>query len=213
MTLRRLLPAAIALAALLPASASAAVLKGTVVHHSKKSFVVASSSGTLYRVHSSTSPKARRTVSVRAAKLNNGSYKATKVKTTGRAKTARLSGVVSYRKGRTFVVSSAGASLLVHGNGAKVGRRVLVRAKVSDDGTLDETSGEDRGKAHEMEVEGTITATLLERANPGAISARKDAAGRLYNVSEFAAEIARAAVEPVPEDNTRYVGDTSDFAG
>jgi NAD(P)-dependent dehydrogenase (short-subunit alcohol dehydrogenase family) len=60
-------------------------------------------------------------------------------------------------------------------------------------------------------IEGTITATLLERANPGAISARKDAAGRLYNVSEFAAEIALAAVEPVPEGNTRYVGDTSGF--
>ena len=60
-------------------------------------------------------------------------------------------------------------------------------------------------------IEGTITATLLERANPGAISARKDSAGRLYNVSEFAAEIALAAVEPVPENHTRYVGDTSDF--
>ncbi len=60
-------------------------------------------------------------------------------------------------------------------------------------------------------IEGTITATLLERANPGAISARKDAAGRLYNVGEFAAEIARAAVEPVPAENTRYVGDVSDF--
>ncbi|MCU1528738.1 MAG: short-chain dehydrogenase, partial [Frondihabitans sp.] len=31
-------------------------------------------------------------------------------------------------------------------------------------------------------IEGTITATLLERSNPGAISARKEAAGRLYNV-------------------------------
>lgn len=62
-------------------------------------------------------------------------------------------------------------------------------------------------------IEGTITATLLERANPGAISARKDAAGRLYNVGEFAAEIALAAVEPVPESNTRYVGDISDFTG
>ena len=62
-------------------------------------------------------------------------------------------------------------------------------------------------------IEGTITATLLERANPGAISARKDAAGRLYNVGEFAAEIALAAVEPVPEGNTRYVGDISDFTG
>ncbi|MEO8908556.1 MAG: SDR family oxidoreductase, partial [Microbacteriaceae bacterium] len=60
-------------------------------------------------------------------------------------------------------------------------------------------------------IEGTITATLLERANPGAIGARKEAAGRLYNVSEFAAEVAAAAVEPVPSDHTRYVGDVSEF--
>ncbi|MET0480030.1 MAG: SDR family oxidoreductase [Mycetocola sp.] len=62
-------------------------------------------------------------------------------------------------------------------------------------------------------IEGTITATLLERANPGAISARKDAAGKLYNVGEFAAEVAAAAVETIPAENTRYVGDTTDFAG
>jgi NAD(P)-dependent dehydrogenase (short-subunit alcohol dehydrogenase family) len=60
-------------------------------------------------------------------------------------------------------------------------------------------------------IEGTITATLLERANPGAISSRKESAGRLYNVGEFAAEVAAAAVEPIPETHTRYVGDTSDF--
>ncbi|WP_105036784.1 SDR family oxidoreductase [Cryobacterium aureum] len=62
-------------------------------------------------------------------------------------------------------------------------------------------------------IEGTITATLLERSNPGALDARKEAAGRLYNVSEFAAEIALAAIEPVPAGNTRLVGDTSGFAG
>ncbi|CAN5356595.1 SDR family oxidoreductase [soil metagenome] len=62
-------------------------------------------------------------------------------------------------------------------------------------------------------IEGTITATLLQRANPGAIEARKEAAGRLYNVSEFAAEVALAAVEPIPADHTRYVGDVSDFVG
>lgn len=61
-------------------------------------------------------------------------------------------------------------------------------------------------------IEGTITATLLERANPGAIGARKEAAGRLYNVGEFAAEIALAAVEPIPAEHTRYVGDVSDFS-
>jgi NAD(P)-dependent dehydrogenase (short-subunit alcohol dehydrogenase family) len=60
-------------------------------------------------------------------------------------------------------------------------------------------------------IEGTITATLLERANPGAISARKEAAGRLFNVGEFAAEVSLAAVEPVPANHTRYVGDVSDF--
>ena len=60
-------------------------------------------------------------------------------------------------------------------------------------------------------IEGTITATLLQRANPGAIEARKEAAGRLYNVGEFAAEVALAAVEEIPENNTRYVGDVSDF--
>jgi len=61
-------------------------------------------------------------------------------------------------------------------------------------------------------IEGTITATLLERANPGAIDARKQDAGRLYNVAEFAAEVASAAVEPVPADHTRYVGDVSGFS-
>ncbi|WP_309064206.1 SDR family oxidoreductase [Microbacterium sp.] len=60
-------------------------------------------------------------------------------------------------------------------------------------------------------IEGTITATLLERANPGAIAGRRESAGKLYNVQEFAAEVAQAAVDPVPDDNTRLVGDTSDF--
>jgi NAD(P)-dependent dehydrogenase (short-subunit alcohol dehydrogenase family) len=62
-------------------------------------------------------------------------------------------------------------------------------------------------------IEGTITATLLERANPGAIASRRESAGKLYNVSEFAAEVARAAVDPIPEGNTRLIGDTSSFAG
>jgi NAD(P)-dependent dehydrogenase (short-subunit alcohol dehydrogenase family) len=60
-------------------------------------------------------------------------------------------------------------------------------------------------------IEGTITATLLERVNPGAIQSRRESAGKLYNVSEFAAEVAHAAVDEIPSDNTRYVGDVSDF--
>ncbi|MFC5501552.1 SDR family oxidoreductase [Lysinimonas soli] len=60
-------------------------------------------------------------------------------------------------------------------------------------------------------IEGTITATLLERARPGAIASRRDEAGKLYTVNEFAAEVAQAAVDPVPADHTRYVGDVSSF--
>jgi NAD(P)-dependent dehydrogenase (short-subunit alcohol dehydrogenase family) len=61
-------------------------------------------------------------------------------------------------------------------------------------------------------IEGTITATLLERSNPGAIASRRESAGRLYNVSEFAAEVAQAVVDPIPADHTRLVGDVSAFA-
>ena len=61
-------------------------------------------------------------------------------------------------------------------------------------------------------IEGTVTATILNRVSPGALDARREAAGRLYNVAEFAAEIAAAAVEPIPADHTRLVGDVSSFA-
>ncbi|PPF40459.1 short chain dehydrogenase [Pseudoclavibacter sp. AY1H1] len=61
-------------------------------------------------------------------------------------------------------------------------------------------------------IEGTITATLLDRLNPGAIAARREEAGKLYNVQEFAAEVTKAVVEPVPADNIRLIGDTSGFA-
>ncbi|MBP1325359.1 NAD(P)-dependent dehydrogenase (short-subunit alcohol dehydrogenase family) [Leucobacter exalbidus] len=60
-------------------------------------------------------------------------------------------------------------------------------------------------------IEGTVTATLLNRMNPGALEDRRAQAGKLYNVAEFAAEVALAAVEPVPSDNTRLVGDVSSF--
>jgi NAD(P)-dependent dehydrogenase (short-subunit alcohol dehydrogenase family) len=60
-------------------------------------------------------------------------------------------------------------------------------------------------------IEGTVTATLLNRMRPGALDERKEAAGKLYNVEEFAAEIAQAIIDPIPLGNTRLVGDTSWF--
>ncbi|WP_026533385.1 SDR family oxidoreductase [Arthrobacter sp. H41] len=60
-------------------------------------------------------------------------------------------------------------------------------------------------------IEGTVTATLLDRATPGAIEARREEAGRLYSVSEFAAEIVRMATAEVPTGHTEYVGGAKDF--
>ncbi|BBE22762.1 short chain dehydrogenase [Arthrobacter sp. MN05-02] len=60
-------------------------------------------------------------------------------------------------------------------------------------------------------IEGTVTATLLDRATPGAIEARRQEAGRLYSVAEFATEIVRMATAAVPSGHTEYVGGAEDF--
>ena len=61
-------------------------------------------------------------------------------------------------------------------------------------------------------IEGTITATLLNRAEPGAIEARREAAGKLYSVQEFAAEIAQlVGREDLEQVHTELVGGAEDF--
>lgn len=60
-------------------------------------------------------------------------------------------------------------------------------------------------------IEGTVTATLLDRARPGALEQRREAAGRLYSVEEFAEEIARMTVADVPTGHIELVGGAEDF--
>ncbi|MGV0109640.1 SDR family oxidoreductase [Arthrobacter sp. CP30] len=60
-------------------------------------------------------------------------------------------------------------------------------------------------------IEGTVTATLLDRATPGAIEARRQEAGRLYSVAEFATEIVRMATADIATGHTEYVGGAEDF--
>ncbi|MEU6269119.1 SDR family oxidoreductase [Saccharopolyspora shandongensis] len=55
-------------------------------------------------------------------------------------------------------------------------------------------------------IEGTITPTLLERARPGIIDARRTQAGALPTIYEFAAEIVSAATAPLETGHTVYVG-------
>ena len=60
-------------------------------------------------------------------------------------------------------------------------------------------------------IEGTVTATLLNRARPGALEQRREAAGRLYSVQEFAQEIARMVTADVPSGHVELVGGADDF--
>lgn len=60
-------------------------------------------------------------------------------------------------------------------------------------------------------IEGTITATLLNRVEPGAIEARRAEAGKLYSVAEFAAEVAAMATADVPSGHIELVGGAQGF--
>lgn len=60
-------------------------------------------------------------------------------------------------------------------------------------------------------IEGTVTATLLDRSNPGAIEARRAEAGKLYSVEEFAAEVAKMVTADVESGHTEYVGGADYF--
>lgn len=60
-------------------------------------------------------------------------------------------------------------------------------------------------------IEGTVTATLLNRAQPGALDARREAAGRLYSVVEFAQEVAAMAEAEVETGHVELVGGAEDF--
>ncbi|WP_461636072.1 SDR family oxidoreductase, partial [Glutamicibacter soli] len=55
-------------------------------------------------------------------------------------------------------------------------------------------------------IEGTITATLLNRMEPGAIEARREQAGKLYSVEEFGAEVAKMVFADVETGHTELVG-------
>ncbi|GAA1977840.1 SDR family oxidoreductase [Amycolatopsis minnesotensis] len=62
-------------------------------------------------------------------------------------------------------------------------------------------------------IEGTITVTLLDRARPGTLDARRARAGTLPTVGEFAAAVANAVSAPFETGHTVYVGGTDYLAG
>ncbi|WP_417219293.1 SDR family oxidoreductase [Arthrobacter sp.] len=60
-------------------------------------------------------------------------------------------------------------------------------------------------------IEGTVTATLLDRAQPGAIEERRKAAGKLLSVEEFGVHVAAMVSADVPTGHTEYAGGAGHF--
>jgi uncharacterized membrane protein YgcG len=162
------------LAALLVAGpASAATMRGTVVHqnHGAHSFVLASRGGRLFAIHASRSPSVGRNVLVSATRLRNGTFAARKVTVGKRTRRALIRGVVTFvDRGRgSFTVSSRGVSVLVHrsSRGAhaadalpSVGDPVEVQTQIDDQGDLQDENVQVTGapQTQNMDLEGTILA-------------------------------------------------------
>jgi hypothetical protein len=161
-------------ALLVAGTASAATLRGVVVHrsHHAHSFVVAMAGGRLAAVHARRSPAVGRNVRVSAARLRNGTFASKGVRVGVRTRHARVRGVVTYvnRRRGLFTVSSRGASILIHARHARrartadvalptVGQDVTVQTGIDDQGDLEEESLQENGTQTEnIDLEGTVLA-------------------------------------------------------
>jgi hypothetical protein len=160
--------AALALASLLglSAQASAATVKGTVVHANKSAhtMVVAGRGGRLTSVSSRHLARAGSKVRVSGRKLKNGSLKAHRLRVRGHARRARLRGLVTWSNARGFTVAAHGASLLVHRSSssdpAPLGAPVSTNVTIDDHGDLDENECHQVGDMPgQMKIEGVVLST------------------------------------------------------
>jgi hypothetical protein len=160
--------AALALAAVLglSAQASAATVKGTVVHtnRSAHTFVVASRSGRMTVLSSRHLPRTGSVVTVSARKTKNGTLQARRTRVRGHSRHARLRGLVTWASSKGFTVASSGASLLVHksssDDGAPVGTPVRTDVTIDDQGDLDDDNTQETGDVPgQIKLEGVVLST------------------------------------------------------
>lgn len=160
--------AALALAAVLglSAQASAATVKGTVVHANKRAhtFVVAGRSGRLSALHSRRNLRAGSVVAVSARKLKDGTFRARKTRIRGHKRRARVRGLVTWASSRGFTVAANHASLVVRRSSSStaptLGAPVQVDVEIDDQGDLDEHHCKEVGDVpDQIKLEGSVLAT------------------------------------------------------
>ena len=147
----------------LASQASAATIKGTVVHRNPNAgtFVVAGGHGHLSAIRSRARPREGSVVAVTARKLADGTFAGRQVRRHGRHRRARIRGVVTWTGHGGFTVSIRGASLLVRraddDQAPQVGEEVDVLVTVAVNGDLDEDDLDQIGQAQqELELEGQV---------------------------------------------------------
>jgi len=152
-----------------PATAGAGTFKGIVVAKQvrRHALVVASKTGVVRTVHTHRlATRIGSRVGVSARRLPDGTFSAKRVKTTGRARTARIRGVVARRTHAGFLISAGHSLIAVRsshnfslndtGSGPKPGDVVVVTVGVGNNGELDEDNVEHDGHAQKLELEGKI---------------------------------------------------------
>lgn len=168
-----LLIAALALVAVLglSAQASAATVKGTVVHANKRThtFVVASRSGRLTVLSSRRVARAGSVVSVTVRRLKNGSLKVRRIRVHSRRHHARIRGIVTWASSKGFTVAARGASLLVHKSssdrGEPVGTPVQSNVTIDNQGDLEDDNTQQVGAPpSQFKLEGIVLST--DTSNP-----------------------------------------------
>lgn len=172
--LRVLLLAGVATLALAGAGqALAAGFKGTVVgkERARHALVIAGNNATVrtVRVAGAYRLRAGARVSSRAARLRDGTYRASAVRLVGRTKRARITGVV-LRTRRGGYLLSAGKSVLAirtragrrfaaaSGKGPRKGDRVVVRITIGRGGELEQQQVQTVAQGARLEAVGTLTA-------------------------------------------------------
>jgi Cu/Ag efflux protein CusF len=124
-------------------------------------------------------------VVVVASRLRNGTYKAAQTRVAGVARRARLRGTVTYadRARRSFVISTRGASLVIHAGGRRHGRARAADAlpAVGADVTVSATLG----------AQGDVVAQQV--SNKGAAQGTVDLEGTVRSIDEAAGTLTLSA--------------------
>jgi hypothetical protein len=136
---------------LAPAAAEASAFRGTVVKRNvaTRTVVVATRAGRLVIVHGT---RARIGTILRVS--------GTHIRVVGHTRHVRMQGLVTRRGLRSFNLSAGQAvvSLRMHGRRSlhAVGAGLVVRARITSGGKLDETSSDDSGDFHGAELKGRL---------------------------------------------------------